>query len=186
MPTWVRFAVGLAILGVGVSLAFAFMPDSTTNVRVVAGIVCVACLVFVALVWRRIRWNQEIHKLFKDKGTTTEHLLFRLGRVRTNRTAGKEANRIRAAASILQTKIERDYKLVSRETLTGYRNKVYALEDKIATAARNAPFNARNGIRNLDTSKAALAAAVTRERERRKALRELGGVMNEMGESGFY
>ena len=69
VPTWVRVAIGLAILGVGVSLAFIFMPDSTTYMRVGASIACAACLAFVALVWRRIRTNQEIYASFKDEGS---------------------------------------------------------------------------------------------------------------------
>ena len=65
-PAWVRVAVGLAILGVGISLAFIFMPGSTTTVRVVAGIACVACLAFVAFVWRQIGINQRFDAAIQD------------------------------------------------------------------------------------------------------------------------
>jgi len=178
VPTWVRFAVGLAILGVGVSLAFAFMPDSTTNVRVVAGIACVACLVFVALVWRRIRMKQEF--LLKE-GTTTEYLLERLEFVLKDVTAGKDAKRIRDAALKLRDKIELDTPSVNRKKITMYRNAVDAFENKIQTAARDADLK-----KLTDEYKTWAKEFDPKERERREALRQLGRDMNVLGESGFY
>lgn len=59
VPVLWRIAVGLAILGIGTSLAFMAMPGTTTAVRVVSGVACAACLVFVAVVWRQIGMNQK-------------------------------------------------------------------------------------------------------------------------------
>jgi hypothetical protein len=59
VPLKVRVAVGLAILGIGTSLAFMAMPGTTTTVRVVSGVACAACLVVVAIVWRQIGMNQK-------------------------------------------------------------------------------------------------------------------------------
>lgn len=127
VPTWVRFAIGLAILGVGVSLAFIFMPDSTTYMRVGASIACAACLAFVALMWRQIGRNQKFDKVLRETPFWKDEL----------------------------DQLTAEYKALTEE------------------------FNPRKGIRDLDKK---TREAVTREREGRKAMRD----MNVMGESGFY
>ena len=137
VPTWVRFAIGLAILGVGVSLAFIFMPDSTTYMRVGASIACAACLAFVALMWRQIGRNQKkmLRKTPLWPGDELDRELYRL--------------------------------------TTQYK----ALTEK---------FNPREGIRNLDEKTREALAAVASERERERAMKQLGRDMNVMGESGLY
>jgi hypothetical protein len=83
VPAWVRVAVGLAILGVGISLAFIFMPGSTTIVRVVAGIACVACLAVVAFVWRQIGRNQRFDAAIKGWRTNPYDTMTKEGKRKT-------------------------------------------------------------------------------------------------------